>query len=137
VLLFEVRYFAVLLLYPWSLFVERLLVIALQPVEDFSLEYFEFQWDRDDGGDQHGEHEAWAGGRELAAKRSEAGPAVAETHDDRAVQIENEYAPEEAEADGIWSGLKHGPERVAPGETRQDGGQDNRRTDPRIDVVVC
>src|SRR5262247_4522295 len=80
---------------------------------------------------------SWACGRYLSEKRAEPAPAFVETHDDIAVQIENEYAPEYAEGDGIRIGLKHGPERVAAGETRQDGGQENRRTDPSIGVVFC
>jgi hypothetical protein len=42
VLLFEVRYFAVLLLYTFDVFVERPLMISLQLVDDFSLKYFQF-----------------------------------------------------------------------------------------------
>src|SRR5215475_2662056 len=112
-------------------------MISLQLVEDFALKDLQFEWDRDDGRNKQGEQESWACGRYLAAKRSEPAPAFVETHDDIAVQIENKYAPEKAEGYGRRRGLKHGPECVAAGETRQDGGQDNRRTDPSIGIVFC
>src|SRR6516165_7971356 len=110
-------------------------MISLQLVEDFALKDLQFEWDRDDGRNKQGKQESWACGRDLPTQRSEPTPAFVETHDDIAVQIENKNAPEKAEGDGRRSGLKHGPECIAAGETRQDGGQDNRRTDPSIGIM--
>ena len=105
--------FAVLLIYTFYVFVERPVVISFKLVDDFFLKYFQFQWDSDDGGDKQCEQESRACGSYLSEKRSEPAPAFVETHDDIAVQIENEYAPEDAEAYGRRRGLKHSPERVA------------------------
>src|SRR6266568_3077380 len=62
----------------------------LKLVYDFSLKYFQFQWDSDDGCYKQCEQESRACCSYLSEKSSEPAPSFVDTHDDVAVQIENE-----------------------------------------------
>ena len=94
VLLFEVRYFAVLLLYTFYVFVERPLVISLKQFDDFSLKYLSSSGTVMTEAISNASR--GAGLLSLPVSRLlPTRPCFVETRDDIAVQIENEYAPEE------------------------------------------